>query len=622
MGEILDKVNGAWVETNVALFKHVLDYKTKLDVFLNKTGGWIREQEERIWRKMFEISGEVGAPLCTSLDIMLRLLDTLPLFLANLSYQSNSPTVCGSTQEAYAQPWLGFHGIDLARFPSFDSRRKTTDVLREAIIQSTRGGTVSTMRGGPPASTSTAPSQVERDTVAPSLPSSSAVHSPSKCKHAQSPSPQHSQSGSSSEDSASERGSRGSHSSSSSSSGSSSGSGSGSGSCEGSPARSEASVGTRSARSQTVLIASVKVLSGDEASGDDDDDASYSANEADVSQGSMSLLDISVSNDEDTHKRKVRELAHKSDTNFTVWKDKLISDGMTGLQEWDNVVNDYADSGKRKSKNPDSFGPPVSYMEERGVFKPLASTTNPLGLCHFYPTDPMITSTLPTLKPPAKADQVKGLLLLTKTWSQPYIIVVFQGGAITALGLLQELHMQSALARIPIYWPEETKDGHQPRVSCCPFCMYTVQNDPAYLNHIVSTHYNANFACGTCLSAVTLSCQQMKKYVADCKGLDPPAPPMSQGSNAPPTSLQEGACGGRSPKKSTHVSKHAGCKKKGHHSEKSQPVASTSKEDSQGTDRHVTHAAGASQESTAESTRVSSRHKKKSKSHKKDKSGK
>ena len=243
MGEILDKANGAWVETNAALFKHVLDYEAKLDAFLNKTGGWIREQEERIWRKMFEISGEAGAPLCTSLDIMLRLLDTLPSFPANLSYQSNSPTICGSAPEAYAQPWLGLHGVDLACFPSFDSHRKAMDVLREAIIQSTGGGAVSTMRAGPSASTSTAPSQVEKDAGAPLLPSSSAVCSPSKCRRAQSPSPQHSQSGSSSEDLASERGSRGSHSSSSSSSGSSSGSGSGSGSHEGSPARSEASAG-------------------------------------------------------------------------------------------------------------------------------------------------------------------------------------------------------------------------------------------------------------------------------------------------------------------------------------------------------------------------------------------
>ena len=35
-------------------------------------------------------------------------LDTLPSFLANFSYQSNSPIICGFMPEAYAQPWLGF----------------------------------------------------------------------------------------------------------------------------------------------------------------------------------------------------------------------------------------------------------------------------------------------------------------------------------------------------------------------------------------------------------------------------------------------------------------------------------------------------------------------------------
>ena len=106
-------------------------------------------------------------------------------------------------------------------------------------------------------------------------------------------------------------------------------------------------------------MGSVEVLSREASGGDeDDDDALYSANEGDVSQGSMSLLDISVSNNEDTHKRKVRELARKSDTDFAVWKDKPISDRMTGLQEWDTVVNDYADGGKRKPKKPDFFGPP------------------------------------------------------------------------------------------------------------------------------------------------------------------------------------------------------------------------------------------------------------------------
>ena len=320
MEEILDKVSQVWIKTNAVLFKHVLDYEAKLDAFLNKTGGWIREQEERIWMMMFEITGDAGALLYASLDIMLSLLDTLHSFPANLSYQSNSPIICGFAPKAYAQPWLDLPGVDLAHLPSFKSHKKAMDVLKEAISQSTGDGAVSRARAGPSASTSTAPPQMEKDANAPPPISSSVVHSPSKHRCAKSPSPQRSQSDTSyGEESASGHGSKGSQSSSSSSSRSSSESGSSSGSHEGSPARSEASAGTRSACSCTASIGSVEVLSGDEVSrddDDDDDDALYSANEADVSQGSMSLLDISVSDDEDTCKCKVRELACKSNTDF------------------------------------------------------------------------------------------------------------------------------------------------------------------------------------------------------------------------------------------------------------------------------------------------------------------
>ena len=238
------------VKTNEALFKHVLNYEAKLEKFLNKTGAWIREQEEHIWTKMFEITGDAGTPLCTSLDIMLCLLDTLPSFPSNLSYQSNSPIICGFAPEAYAQPWLGLHSVDLACLPSFQNRKKATAVLKEALIQSTGGGTVSRASAGPSASTSTEPTQIKKDANAPPFTSPSAVRSPSKCRCAKSPSPQCSQSDSSSdEESASGHESKGSRSSSLSSSGSISESGSGSGSREGLPAISEASTGARSANS-------------------------------------------------------------------------------------------------------------------------------------------------------------------------------------------------------------------------------------------------------------------------------------------------------------------------------------------------------------------------------------
>ena len=77
-------------------------------------------------------------------------------------------------------------------------------------------------------------------------------------------------------------------------------------------------------------------------------------------------------------------------------------------------MNDYTDGGKRKPKNPDTLGPPISYMKEHGVFQPLPYMTNPLGLCHFYRVDASTMSELTPPKPPAMAEHVKSLLLLMK----------------------------------------------------------------------------------------------------------------------------------------------------------------------------------------------------------------
>ena len=57
------------------------------------------------------------------------------------------------------------------------------------------------------------------------------------------------------------------------------------------------------------------MLSGDEASGGKHD-VSYSTDEADVSQGSIPMHDISATDDEETHKCKACELARRSDTDF------------------------------------------------------------------------------------------------------------------------------------------------------------------------------------------------------------------------------------------------------------------------------------------------------------------
>ena len=183
MEGLINKVSEAWLRTNASLFKHILDYEAKLDAFLDKAGGWIRAQEERIWMTMFQITGDIGAPLCASLDIVLYLLETLPSFPANLMYQSNSPIICRFVPEAYAQPWLGLHSLDLAHTLPLNSRRKAEDILKEAILCSTGGSAAATVRTGPSASTSTAPTQIGRDAEAlpgkvfpPLLPPQYALH--------------------------------------------------------------------------------------------------------------------------------------------------------------------------------------------------------------------------------------------------------------------------------------------------------------------------------------------------------------------------------------------------------------------------------------------------------------
>ena len=94
---------------------------------------------------------------------------------------------------------------------------------------------------------------------------------------------------------------------------------------------------------------------------------SYSTDEADVSQGSIPLLDISASDDDETRKRKAREYARRNDTAYAAWKEKQTCDGIKGIEEWDQMVNDYMDE-KRRPKNPDPLGPPFPTWRNAGCF--------------------------------------------------------------------------------------------------------------------------------------------------------------------------------------------------------------------------------------------------------------
>ena len=200
-----------------------------------------------------------------------------------------------------------------------------------------------------------------------------------------------------------------------------------------------------------------------------EEDAGHSEDEETLSQGTVSLLDISTSNNEDARKSTMCEAAHKSNVQYGNWQDEQICQGKEGITQCDKGVNDYADGGK-PYKAPDKIGPLVPDMEECGMFKPLDTIVKPLGLCRFYCTNPPHSNIITNPKSAASAHKIKCLLEKAKDLGWPFTIIVFEGGNVTLLGLLQELYSRLTLLHIPIFTPDKAKLGQKTIISCCPIC--------------------------------------------------------------------------------------------------------------------------------------------------------
>ena len=135
----------------------------------------------------------------------------------------------------------------------------------------------------------------------------------------------------------------------------------------------------------------------------------------------------------------------------------------------------------------------------------------PKDLCWFYWTNPEKSNVITGLKSAASIHSIKHLLDLAKELGHPLTTMVFEGGIVTPLGLLQELHLHLTLLHIPIHMPEEVKMGENNRIPCCPICAYVIKNNNTFLNHIIIGHYWSSFSCGNCLEFVASSGQQMNK---------------------------------------------------------------------------------------------------------------
>ena len=91
---------------------------------------------------------------------------------------------------------------------------------------------------------------------------------------------------------------------------------------------SSASECSRSISPKVVLVQDEDTAAGGEHTG-------HSEDEEALSQGMVSLLDISNSDNEEAHKAAVHKTVHKSDVQYGVWQDEQIHQGNEDIAQFD-----------------------------------------------------------------------------------------------------------------------------------------------------------------------------------------------------------------------------------------------------------------------------------------------
>ena len=125
----------------------------------------------------------------------------------------------------------------------------------------------------------------------------------------------------------------------------------------------------------------------------------------------------------------------------------------------------------------------------------------------------------PSPNTPATHEQVNSFLLKARALGWPNLIMVHSQDTVTAVCLLQEIHVKDSLHHLPM--ENKVEAGGKPiqKLSFCPFCQYSGSNNPSYMNHIICRHYNANYGCGKCLDEVYITGQLLCKHMKTCEDL-------------------------------------------------------------------------------------------------------
>ena len=133
------------------------------------------------------------------------------------------------------------------------------------------------------------------------------------------------------------------------------------------------------------------------------------------------------------------EKACQGDALYATWCDSEICKGNDEIKQCDSRVCNHPQFGKH-CEAPDQVGPPISYMEELGVFKPVMSPNNPMGLCQFYRTSPEKANVLVGSKSADCVHRIHRLIELAKRIGWQLMVVIFEGESVSPRCLLGELH--------------------------------------------------------------------------------------------------------------------------------------------------------------------------------------
>ena len=151
-----------------------------------------------------------------------------------------------------------------------------------------------------------------------------------------------------------------------------------------------------------------------------------------------SLPELDSKDSEEEWKMSCHSFAHHMDADFSMWRDKKISQGLKQWDERDKMTCDHAEPGK-EVKCPDPLGMPLDYMESHRVFESIKMSK--YDLCRFYKVG--LSGNLPefpTPCEPATSNHVHSILEKAWEFCQPNLLVAHTQDAVTVVCLTHILN--------------------------------------------------------------------------------------------------------------------------------------------------------------------------------------